>query len=51
MQELHNKKLLEKSKILFSNILELKKLDINNNFCSELLEYIINRINCQYCLW
>ena len=39
MQELHNKKLLEKSKILFSNILELKKLDINNNFCSELLDW------------
>ena len=36
MQELH-KKIIRKSKILFSNILELKKLDINNNFCSELL--------------
>lgn len=39
MKELGNDKLLVKSKTLFSNILELKKLDIDNNYCANMLDW------------
>ena len=39
MKELRNDKLLEKSKMLFHNILELKKLKIGNNYCANLLDW------------
>lgn len=39
MKELRNDKLLLKSKTLFSNILELKKLQIDNNYCANLLDW------------
>lgn len=39
MKELRNDKLLQKSKILYHNILELKKLDIDNNYCANLFDW------------
>lgn len=39
MRELRNDKLLEKSKLLYHNILELKKVDIDNNYCANLLDW------------
>lgn len=39
MKELRNDKLLAKSKMLFHNILELKKIDIDNNYCANLLDW------------
>lgn len=39
MRELRNDKLLEKSKTLYRNILELKKVDIDNNYCANLLDW------------
>ena len=34
MRELRNDKLLEKSKLLYHNILELKKMNIGDNYCA-----------------
>lgn len=39
MRELRNDKLLEKSKLIYHNILELKKIDIDNNYCANLLDW------------
>lgn len=39
MKELRNDKLLEKSKMLYRNILELKKIDIDNNYCANLFDW------------
>ena len=39
MKELRNEKLLAKSKSLFHNVLELKKLNIDNNYCANLLDW------------
>lgn len=39
MRELRNDKLLDKSKQLFQDILQLKKLDIDNNYCANLLDW------------
>lgn len=39
MRELRNDKLLEKSKTLYHNILELKKVDIYNNYCANLFDW------------
>ena len=39
MKELRNDKLLEKSKLLYHNSLELKKVDIDNNYCANLLDW------------
>lgn len=39
MQELRNDKLLSKSKLLYKNILELKKVDIGNNYCANLYDW------------
>ncbi len=38
MKELRDDKLLAKSKNLFSNILKLKKLNIDNNYCANMLD-------------
>lgn len=39
MKELRNNKLLGKSKSLFHNIIELKRLDIDNYYCANLLDW------------
>ena len=39
MKELRDDKLLAKSKNLFSNILKLKKLNIGNNYCANMLDW------------
>lgn len=39
MRELRNDKLLEKSKMLYHNVLELKKVDIDNNYCANLFDW------------
>lgn len=39
MKELRNDKLLEKTKTLYHNILELKKVDIDNNYCANILDW------------
>lgn len=39
MRELKNEKLESKLKILYRNILKLKKLDIDNYFCANLLDW------------
>lgn len=39
MKELRDDKLLNKSKAIFRNILELKKLKIDNNYCANLLDW------------
>lgn len=39
MKELRNDKLLEKSKLLYHNIIELKKVDVDNNYCANLLDW------------
>ena len=39
MRELRNDKLLEKSKMLHHNVLELKKVDIDNNYCANLFDW------------
>lgn len=39
MKELRDDKLLAKSKNLFSNILKLKKLNIDNNYCANMLDW------------
>ena len=39
MRELRNNKLLEKSKMLYHNVLELKKVDIDNNYCANLFDW------------
>ena len=39
MRELRNDKLLEKSKKLYSDVLELKKIDIDNNYCANLFDW------------
>lgn len=39
MKELRNDKLLEKSKKIFSDILQLKKIDIDNYYCANLLDW------------
>lgn len=39
MRELRNDKLLEKSKKLYHDILELKKIDIDNNYCANLFDW------------
>ena len=39
MKELRNDKLLQKSKTLYHNVLELKKLDIDNNYCANLFDW------------
>lgn len=39
MKELRNDKLLSKSKKLYSDILELKKIDIGNNYCANLFDW------------
>lgn len=39
MRELRNDKLLEKSKLLYHNILELKKMNIGDNYCANLFDW------------
>ena len=39
MRELRNDKLLEKSKMLYHNVLELKKVNIDNNYCANLFDW------------
>ena len=39
MRELRNDKLLEKSKMLYHNVLELKKVDIDNNYGANLFDW------------
>lgn len=41
VRELQDKKLLDKSKKLFSNILELKRMNIADNYCANLLDWFI----------
>ena len=38
MKELRNDKLLEKSKKLYNDIIELKKVDVDNYYCANLLK-------------
>jgi uncharacterized protein YifN (PemK superfamily) len=39
MKELHNKKLFNKCITLYNNILKLKKLQIDDNYCANLLDW------------
>lgn len=46
MEELNNSKLQQKINAIYKNILKLKKVEVDNNYCAKLLDWF-NEVICK----